>query len=120
MQATIALVLGIVLGSFLLLVTRRRKSAEGEPASRSAALAWVVLALGAAAVAVFALGFTPLGTRGILLSVSIALAFAAVASGLGGVIRGDRRWPIWLGLAIALVPAVFWVVFAVGEVVTPH
>ena len=40
--------------------------------------------------------------------VSIALAFAGVFVGIGGLLRGVRRWPLWVGLVSAGAPAVMW------------
>ena len=46
---------------------------------------------------------------------SIACAAAAVIIGVGAVLRRDRRWPTWVGLAAGVIPAVFWIAFVVGN-----
>lgn len=47
---------------------------------------------------------------------SIACAAAAIMIGSGAVLRHDRRCPTWVGLAAGVLPAVFWVAFAIGNI----
>lgn len=50
---------------------------------------------------------------------SIALAFAGVLVGVGGLLRGVRRWPLWAGLVLAGAPAVAWIAFLMGSLRAP-
>ena len=50
--------------------------------------------------------------------ISIAFAFAALVVGLGNLMRRDRHWPTWVGLVAGLTPAVFWVAFAAGNILS--
>jgi 4-amino-4-deoxy-L-arabinose transferase-like glycosyltransferase len=50
---------------------------------------------------------------------AIALPVAGVVFGTGRLALGDRRWQTWLGLVLASAPALFWVAFAIGELVGP-
>jgi peptidoglycan/LPS O-acetylase OafA/YrhL len=116
---TIALVSGILLGSILLIVTRRNKLSENTSSARPTWSAWLTLALGITAAAVFAVAMIDARKIGTLMWAAITLPVATMMLGMGGLARGDRRWPTWLGLAFGLLPALFWVVFVVGEVLGP-
>ncbi|NTU88796.1 MAG: hypothetical protein HGA54_02665 [Actinobacteria bacterium] len=133
MLATISFVVGIILGVLALVVTRRKKASEGEAPVKDGALQWVVLVFGILAIAslagamlnkfiarLFGVGFGLILSELNLYNVSIALAFAAVIAGIGGLVRGERRWPMWVGTILAVVPALIWLVFAVGEFLYPH
>jgi len=39
---------------------------------------------------------------------SITLASAGVFVGVGGLLRGVRQWPLWVGMLLAGAPAVAW------------
>ncbi len=109
---TIALLVGIGLGVGLLALSRRHPSL-GWPH-------WTVLAIGAAAVLLFVAGVLGLMDTNVAVIPSLALPFAGLVFGIGRVVRGDRCWQSWLGLALAAVPGLFWIAFAIAELVMPH
>jgi hypothetical protein len=52
---------------------------------------------------------------------SIVCGFAAAILGGYAVLGArERHWTAWAGLAVGGVIALFWVAFAVGEVIAPH
>jgi len=78
-------------------------------------LGWLTLAFGVIAAMTFAVGmFTDAGMGGNL--ASIACATAAVMIGIRAVLSHDRFWPTWVGLAAGVLPGVFWIAFAVGNI----
>ena len=120
MLATVSFIFGIQLAAIVLAVARRRKPDEGEPTQKPTALGWWTLALGLIAVSAFALAawLTP-GSNfegAALWNISIAFAFAAVVVGAGTLKRRDRHWPTWAGLVAGLAPAIFWILFAAGNI----
>ncbi|HEY5903844.1 MAG TPA: hypothetical protein VIU39_14930 [Anaerolineales bacterium] len=112
----ISLVAGIVIGVVILNLARSRgAAADANPGLP----AWLTLGLGLVALGSFALATWLSGTSGepaVLWWLSMLCALAAVVAGVGLVIRRDRRWPVWLGLAAGLIPAVLWLAFTVGEI----
>ncbi len=115
MWATIAFLSGVACAGIVLVVCRAREPGPVDPAARSALLGWLTLAFGVMAIIAFVSGILREAGGGGYLA-SIACASAAVIIGVGGVLRRDRRWPTWVGLAAGMVPAVFWIVFAVGNI----
>jgi hypothetical protein len=113
---TAAQLSGILLGWVLLVATGRKKDAQAMPAVKPA---WLSLAMGSAAAAVFAVAMIGPVRNPFLMFTAIGLPTAAVVLGGGRLARGDRRWQIWLGFIFGLLPALFWVAFAIGEVVMP-
>lgn len=115
MWATIAFLGGVAVASVMLVVFRTREPHPAGASAKPSALGWLTLASGIAAAAAFGVGaFTDAELGGYL--ASIACATAAVIIGSGAVLRHDRRWPTWVGLAAGVVPAVFWIAFAVGNI----
>lgn len=103
----------LVVGVLVVIAVRRRSGSASET-SHPTLLGWSTLALGLIAVAMFVLAAT--GPRGAAVYLtSIASATAAVVMGIGALSSRDRHWPTWVGLAIAVVPALGWVAFAVGS-----
>ena len=86
-------------------------------------LGWVVLGLGAAAlvfiIPVFVSIFNP-NDNMFSAVFTIPLGAACVISGIGALRKNYRAWQVWLGLGLAAIPIVFWIVFAIGELVYPH
>lgn len=114
MWATIAFLVGVAVAGAVLAVFRTREPRPAGASARPAALGWLTLASGIAAAAAFAVGvFTDAEMGGYL--ASIACATAAVIIGIGAVLRHDRGWPTWAGLATGAIPAVFWIAFALGN-----
>jgi len=115
MWATIAFLVGVAVAGVVLAVFRKREPRPAGALAGPTPLGWVTLASGIAAVAAFAVGvFTDVEMGGFL--ASIACATAAVIFGIGAILRHDRFWPTWAGLAIGVIPGVFWIAFAVGNI----
>ncbi|TLN26581.1 hypothetical protein FDZ74_01850 [bacterium] len=114
MLASVSFVFGILLAIGIVFVIGRRKPG---------ALGWCTLALGGIAVIalVLATSLDSGGTNVGLPFYLISIAGAAAALPMGGVAlkRLARRWPTWVGLALGLIPAIFWIVFALGHVFGP-
>lgn len=110
MQASIATILGIILGILVLSFTRR---------GRTAVPGWLALAFAVIAVGALFAGMNlsprPGNTGQPFLLISIALAAAALVTAIGA-LRRARTWPAWAGFVIGLVPALFWIIFALGHV----
>ncbi len=117
MQATIAIIIGLALAGVVIFATQGRATAEATPPGRPSIVAWFTVAFGAAAL--FAFGVSALQVFDLLL-VSIGSAVAAVVVGAADFVRGDRTWATWIGLAAGGVPAAFWLVFFIGQLVLPH
>lgn len=116
MWATIAFLSGVACAGIVLAVLRAREPGSAGPPARPTVLGWTTLAFGVAAAGAFASAILlEAEIRGFL--ASIACASAAVIIGVGAVLRRDRRWPTWVGLAAGVVPGVFWIAFAVGNIV---
>lgn len=119
MQAGISLVVGITIGVIVLLLAGRGVSAADGRPQRPTALGWSALILGAVAAASTASMFTTM-FEGLTPRISIAAAVAGAILAIGALVKRDRHWPTWVGLVASAVPALFWVAFAVGEVLFPH
>jgi hypothetical protein len=120
MLASISLVLGILTAVIVLNVTRRREPEETQSAPQPSTLGWVTLAFGLIAVTALAMGawLSPQANNSGLVpfNLSIILAFAAVIIGIGTLKRHERHWITWVGLAVGLIPAIFWIIFALGNI----
>jgi len=120
MLATASFACGILLATIILAVARRREPEVGGPAPKPTSLGWWTLAFGLTALTAFALAAWLMPSGNIpglgLWLISIAFAFAALLVGAGTLIRRDRQWPTWVGLVAGLTPAVFWIVFAAGNI----
>ena len=115
----IALATGIVVGVFVLavvIVVSRFGSAAGKPGPTP--LGWLALAAGSLALAGLGLVFVKAVEIGPLISIGLAVAAAIVC--VGAIVKGDRHWPTWVGVGLAVVPVGFWIVFVVGEFLYPH
>ncbi len=121
MLATVSFVFGILLATIVLVVVRREPEVVGA-APKPTTLGWCTLAFGLTAITAFAVAMwlTPRSNNsGLGLNlISITLAFAAVVIGVGNLIRRDRHWPTWVGLVAGLTPAVFWIAFAAGNILS--
>lgn len=119
MLFSLGLLLGVVLGSGLLALSRRARSSVDAP-ERPAWPRWTALALGALAATLFVAGIA--GATDFVAAVipAIALPVAGVIFGGGRVALGDRHWQAVVGLALACIPTLFWAVFAIAELVGPR
>jgi hypothetical protein len=66
-----------------------------------------------------------LGRRGLptgssLVSVEIVLAVVTIALGVVALHRKDRAWLLVGSFAVAVLVGGFWLLFVLGEVVSPH
>lgn len=55
-----------------------------------------------------------------LIFVELILAIVALNFGMKGYKQGERSWVLWIGLVPAILVALFFVIFIVGEFVFPH
>lgn len=115
MWATIAFFVGVAVAGVVLAVFRKREPRPAGALAGPTSLGWVTLASGIAAAAAFAVGMFTDGEMGGYLA-SIACATAAATIGIGAIRRHDRFWPTWAGLAAGVIPGVFWIAFAVGNI----
>jgi len=118
MQASIAFLAGVALALIILAATRPKAAPAEEPSSRPKALGWSVLVLGLIGLATFAFGALR-STGGPVYLTSIMCGYAALIAGIGALLRGERHWPTWVGLVASVVPALFWIVFLIGNIVSP-
>ena len=86
-------------------------------------LEWLVLGLGVAALFFIIPGLVEILIPGDTMfspAVSIPLAIGCVVCGIGAMLKSYRTWRVWLGLVLGAVPVLFWIVFAIGEILYPH
>lgn len=117
MEATVAILVGLVVAGVIVFATRGRATTEATPPDRPTIVAWLALGFGGAALVAF--GLSALALVDVTVA-SISLAVAAVAIGIADWVRGDRTWATWVGLAAGGVPALFWLIFFIGELVFPN
>lgn len=122
MLATLSLAFGVLLGTIVLNRTRS-EGEQGRQTQRPTTLSWLTLVFGLTTATTLVLGLrlTPStdDLSMVLLNISIAFAFAAVIAGLGNLRRQVRDLPTWVGLIAGLTPAIFWIVFAIGNIISP-
>lgn len=121
---------GLFLGGAVYAVLGTRIDPKSPP-KRASALAWVAMGFGITAalmvlsgllgpVVFSALGIAPSMVFSLPAGLSIVFAFAGTVAAFGAYAKHDRHWPTWVGIAIGLLPVLFWVWFVVAEIVTPH
>jgi pimeloyl-ACP methyl ester carboxylesterase len=119
MLATVSFTFGILLAIVVLAVAHYREPHVQGLAPQPTRLGWLTLAFGLTAATAFTLAalLTPndndSGLR--LWLLSIALGPAAVLVGAWLLRRRDRHWPTWVGFVAGLMVAIFWIVFAAGN-----
>ena len=87
------------------------------------ALGWVVVGLGAMALVFIIPGLVTILIPGDTMfspAFTIPLGVGGLVSGLGAVRKNYRTWQVWLGLGLSLIPVLFWIAFAIGEILYPH
>jgi hypothetical protein len=91
-------------------------------------LAWAVVVVGLLLPSMTS-WFGPLqerlGRRGLptgssLVSVEIALAVVTITLGVVALLRKDRAWLLVGSFAVAVLVGGFWMLFVLGEVISPH
>ncbi len=117
----------LVLGALILHDRSRRDPGPGVPALAG----WIAFACGitgALAVTVPMVG-SWLAVGGVdqlgkvapwLLPASITLGLVSLTAGVYAVGRRDRSWWAWTGLVTGGLVTGFWLLFLLGEVLTPH
>ena len=86
-------------------------------------LGWVVLGFGIVAFAFILPVFVAILTHsGTMFSsiVTIPLSIGCVVSGVGTMRKNHHTWQVWLGLGLGTIPLLFWIAFAIGELLYPH
>jgi hypothetical protein len=86
-------------------------------------LGWVVVALGAVALIFIIPGLIAILIPGDAMfspAVTIPLGVGCLVSGIGAVCKNHRTWQVWLGLGFGAIPILFWISFAIGELLYPH
>lgn len=84
------------------------------------ALGWVVLGLGAAALAFIIPVLVSIvipGDPKFTAVSSIPLGIACIISGIGALRKNYRTWQVWLGLGLAAIPILFWIAFGIGQLI---
>ena len=118
MQATIALVLGILAGTIVVAAVGRGITTQAGP-PKPTALGWCAFTFGIVALVAAGLMMTRLVALHIA-PISIALAVASMVVAIGALVKRDRHWPTWVGLGLGAIPFLFWVAFVVAELVGPR
>lgn len=108
------LALGVAAGVLAVVFGGRRfATGSGKPA-RPTALGWCVLAFGLVPPLLMLL----VGREGSdLLAWIWAAGLAALIAGAGALVKRDRHWPTWAGLALGVPVSLFWALFALSYVV---
>jgi hypothetical protein len=117
---TTALVAGLVLGASFIALAAVAERSVGPGSIRPSWPGWVVLILGVAGAVALGLAMPAGIDNGVLMGTAIALPAAGFVLGIARLFASDRRWQVWLGLVLAAAPVVFWIVFVIGEFVSPH
>lgn len=111
----VPMILGIILGIIIGLLVVRYVKVN--------ALGWVVIGLGAMALILIIPGLVViLIPRNAMFNpvLTIPLGVSCVVSGIGAMRKNIRNWQVWLGLGLGSIPVLFWIVFAIGELIYPH
>lgn len=121
MAAGLAVLVGIGLGFWVWTVARRSLPPAVPRPDSPTSLGWWALILGAVGAASLIVGsgwlpWLPTGSIAWPLA-SIVCVTAAVPVAISALLRGDRRWPAWTGLALGGAPALLWLAFLVGNLV---
>lgn len=114
----------VVLGILIVHDRSRRDSGSGVPVLAG----WIALACGIAGALALLVPMVGswLAVAGVdklapwLLPASISLGLVSLAAGVHAVVRGDRGWRAWSGLVAGGLVTGFWLLFLLGEVLTPH
>ncbi len=115
MMASGSVLFGILLAMLILLIDRRRGTGAQATEPKPLPLAWWTFGFGLGAFsALFAAMQLSRLRTGLIWQVSIVFSCAALVLGVQTLRRQERRWPVWVGFFAGLIPALFWVAFALG------
>jgi hypothetical protein len=103
--------LGVVAGYVAIVYGGRDFARESGKPAKPTPLGWCVLAFGLVSL-VLALMVTGGGSDRV--TWTFAAGIATLIAGIGAVVKRDRHWPTWTGLAVGGIPALFWALFALG------
>ena len=110
------LVLGVVAGFVAIAVGGRSLAGQSGKSVKPTPLGWCVLVFG-----LVSLGLALIVTSGVgALAWALAAGTATLIAGVGALVKGDRHWPTWTGLAIGVIPALLWALFALGYLLDPN
>lgn len=130
MQATLGVVIGILLGFAAIKLLGNRIDPDSPPVKPSA-LAWtafgsglvalMMVAAGLAGPALARLGAFPVAFAAAMpAALSIVFAVGSLVAAMGALAKKDRHWVTWTALLAATLPVVFWIWFIVAELVSPN
>jgi hypothetical protein len=119
MLLTGSVILGLVLGGVLLLFARRADAVGGPGLPKPPWPRWAALLFGAIGAGSLAVAMPGGVDSSLLMASSIGFPVAGVVLAVGLLAGGDRRWPVWAGLVLALAPTLFWAWFALAEILGP-
>ena len=111
MLATMAFGLGVAVGLVVLATVGRAPGTAPELGGWALALG-VLAAVGFVATGLVQGASVIAPLAGLA---SIALAAATILVGIGGLLRGARGWPTWVGLVLGGAPALLWIAFLFGN-----
>ena len=55
-----------------------------------------------------------------MIIVMLGIMIAALITGIGAYLKGERSWAMWIGLIPAIIACLFWIFMLVGEFIFPH
>jgi len=108
--------LGVVVG-VLAVVPGGRQPAQGS--AKPTALGWSVLGFGLITALLSALATWGQGGSEQLPRI-FAGGVATLIAGIGAIVKRERHWPTWAGLAIGVCSAAFWGLFLVAFILKPQ
>ena len=127
----VGVVLAIIIVGVIVAIDRRRLAAPG-PAPRHPLPAWSSFGFGLVSLAALAWPLllsraAPSGGEGevtvsnsqLLPLASISFSLVGLALGVYALKRGDRHWSVWVGLVASGLTVAFWLLFLIGNIVSP-
>ena len=118
MQASLSVLVGIVMGVVVLVFASRRGVFREDALHKTLPFDWIVLAAGALGLLILVTGML-FNTRWFPIPSILLAPFGATLS-LGALIKKRRRWQVWVGLILGGLPALFWLLFFLGHVISPE
>jgi hypothetical protein len=116
MELGYAIAVGFALGAGLAVSTIQ--TPPSTPGSTSVP-ARQILAIGIVAIVAILATFTPLGAGSSVVTVTIGLPVTGIVLAVSRIAAKDHPWPVWVGLALCVVPALFWTAFLLSQILGP-